>query len=137
MYTIERKNRIREDLELRDGEKTLQMSVDLNVDEMQGKAVKAYKEVAEAQETLRKAPDSEAAMEAYGKAAISLFTVIFGKAGAQKILDFYENHYTEMLLDIFPFINTVIIPKIAEASAARKAQLVEAARATKKRGLFK
>ena len=43
-----------------------------------------------------------------------------------------------MLLDVFPFLNGVILPKIAEASAARRAQLEDAARSMKKKsGLFK
>jgi hypothetical protein len=42
--------------------------------------------------------------------------------------------YTEMLLDVFPFIDGEIIPKIREASEARKAQLLAAAKATRKRG---
>ena len=55
---------------------------------------------------------------------------------------FYENNWTEMLLDLFPFINNEIMPKIREASEERKAQLLEAARAAgqdnrKHRGMFK
>jgi hypothetical protein len=37
-----------------------------------------------------------------------------------------------MLLDLFPFINNEIMPKIREASAYRKKQLLEAAQQTKR-----
>jgi hypothetical protein len=140
MYTITRKNRIREQLQLchADGSVALTVDVDLNVDEIQARAVQAYKEIGKVQEQIRRAPGSTEAMEAYGNAAIALFNVIFGEEGTRKILAFYEDHYTEMLLDVFPFINSEIFPKIAEASAARRAQLMETARAVKhaKRGGF-
>ena len=63
-----------------------------------------------------------------------MFNVIFGEEDAANILLFYEGNYTEMLLDVFPFVDGEIIPKIREASEARKAQLLAAAKATRKRG---
>ena len=138
MYTVERINRIREVLCLKDGDKELTVPVDLNVDAIQAKAVKAWQDVGRAQEQLRRDPKSPECMEAYGTATLSLFSVIFGEEGANKILAFYEENYTEMLLDVFPFLNGVILPKIAEASAARRAQLTDAARSMKKKsGFFK
>ena len=139
MYTVERKNRIREELFLKDGDKELTVPVDLNVDAIQAKAVKAWQDVGKAQEQLRRDPKSPERMEAYGTATLSLFSVIFGEEGANRILTFYEENYTEMLLDVFPFLNGVILPKIAEASAARRAQLQDAARSMKKHksGFFK
>ena len=135
-YVITRKNRIKEELQLchADGTLALSVMVDLNIDEIGARVSKAYETLGAAQLTLEKSPNSEAAMKAYGEAVIAVFSIIFGEDDAAKILSFYEGNYTEMLLDVFPFIDGEIIPKVREASEARKAQLLAAAKATRKRG---
>ena len=133
-YQITRKNRIKEELQLchADGSVALSINVDLNVDEMAGRLAKAQDTLAQAQNTARENPTSEEALEAYGNAIGSLFTVLFGEDNTVKILDFYEGNYSEMLLDIFPFINDVIMPAIRDASASRKDQLLAAAKMAKR-----
>lgn len=135
-YTVTRKNRIKEELQLchADGTVALSVNVDLNIDEIGARVSKAYETLGMAQNTLEKSPNSEAAMKAYGEAVIAVFNIIFGEEDAAKILSFYEGNYTEMLLDVFPFIDGEIIPKVREASEARKKQLLAAAKATRKRG---
>lgn len=134
MYTITRKNRIKEELQLchADGTVACVLEVDLNVDEIANRVNKAYETLGMAQNELQKAPNDPRAMETYGKAVCAVFDVIFGEDGTQKLMEFYENHYTEMLLDVFPFINDEIMPKIKEASELRRKQLVEAARKMRK-----
>ena len=144
-YTVTRKNRIKEQLQLchADGTVALVCDVDLNVDVIANRVSKAYETLAIAQNTLQNSPHDARAMEAYGNAVIAVFDVIFGEENTQKIVGFYENNWSEMLLDLFPFINNEIMPKIQEASDARKAQLLEAAKASEtgnraqRRGLFR
>ena len=138
-YVITRKNRLKEELQLchADGTVALTVNVDLNIDEIGARVSKAYETLGAAQLTLEKSPNSEAAMKAYGEAVIAVFNIIFGEEDTQNILLFYEGNYTEMLLDVFPFIDGEIIPKIREASEARKAQLLDAAKKTRKRGGYK
>lgn len=135
MYQITRKARIKEELQLcnADGSLALTVPVDLNVDEMGPKVRKAYEALGMAQNALQKDPNSEQTMEAYGKTIIALFESIFGENGAQAILSFYEGNYAEMLLDIFPFLNDVILPAVKDASASRMAQYKAAAKAVKGR----
>jgi hypothetical protein len=138
-YTITRKNRLKEELQLchADGTLALTATVDINVDEIGQRVSKAYETLGMAQNELEKAPTSAEAMTAYGDAVIAVFNVIFGEEDTQNILLFYEGNYSEMLLDIFPFINDEIMPKIREASAARKNQLLDLANKSKgKRGIF-
>ena len=145
MYQVTRKNRIKEQLQLchADGTVALTAEVDLNVDVIASRVSKAYETLGMAQNALSEDPRNPATMEAYGNAVIAVFNVIFGEEQTAAIVEFYENNYTEMLLDLFPFINNEIMPKIAEASEARKAQLLEAAKEAQKsngsqrRGLFK
>lgn len=133
MYQVQRKNRIKEELQLVNADGTVAdtITVDLNVDEIAARVSKSYETLGMAQNALQGDPHSEKLLEAYGNAVVAVFTVIFGEDGCNKILNFYENNYTEMLLDLFPFINDVIMPKIREASEARKQQLVNAAKMTK------
>lgn len=130
MYQITRKNRIKETLQLchANGDVAVELEVDLNVDEIAGHANKAYEALGMAQLALQKDQNSQKAMEAYGDAVIAVLDVIFGEEGTKQIAEFYEGHYSEMLLDLFPFINGEIMPKIRAASADRKAQLMAAAK---------
>lgn len=131
MYQITRKNRIKEQLQLcnADGSVACELEVDINVDEITNRVAKAYDALGMAQLELQKDPGDPKFMEAYGTAVIALLDIIFGESGRIELLNFYENNYTEMLLDIFPFVNGEIMPKIREASAARRQQLIDAARA--------
>lgn len=133
-YQITRKNRIIEDLELcnADGSVAETFHVDLNVDQIAGRLNKARSALAQAQADLRDAPDDAQKIEAMGNAIIALFDVIFGEDGRKRIVEFYEDAYTEMLVDVFPFIADVILPKIEAASEARKNQLLAAAKTNKR-----
>ena len=135
MYQITRKNKISETLQLcyADGSVAETIEVNINVDQMGAGINKAYQLVGIAQETLRRDPHDPKLAEEYGNAIIALFTAIFGQENADKIISFYEGNESEMLLDIFPFLNEVILPAVKEASAARKAQLEAAAKLAKRR----
>ena len=136
MYQVQRKKRIKEELQLVNADGTVSdtITVDLNVDEIAARVSKSYETLGMAQNALQADQYNEKLVEAYGNAVVAVFTVIFGEDGCNKILNFYESNYTEMPLDLFPFINDVIMPKIREASESRKQQLVNAAKATNKHG---
>ena len=133
-YQVKRKSKIKERLELCDesGEVVLPIDVEINVDDMAGRIAAAQQTLYMAQALIEKEPQSEKAQEAFGTAVIAMFAVIFGKDNADKIVAFYDGRYSEMLLDVFPFINEVIMPKIKSASEERRQQLMNAARASKR-----
>lgn len=133
MYTVTRKNKISEKLQLcnPDGSVACELEVDLNVDQITNRTVKAYEVLGMAQNELQKSPTDPKCLEAYGNAVFAILDIIFGEAGRQKIVEFYEGNYGEMLIDLFPFIND-IIGKVREASAARKAQLTAIAKQAKR-----
>lgn len=135
MYQITRKNRIKETLQLchANGDVAEEINVDLNVDVIAGRMNKAYEALGMAQNALGANTNSPELLEQFGNAVMAVFDVIFGEDGRKRIVAFYENNYTEMLLDLFPFINNEIMPKIREASEQRKQQLIDAAKGTKKR----
>lgn len=51
-------------------------------------------------------------VEFLGQSVIYLFNVAFGEANTQKILDFYEGNYDEMLLKVYPFFLNVYLPAL-------------------------
>ena len=131
MFQVTRKNRIKETVQLcnADGTVAQEINVDLNVDTIAARMNKAYEMLGMAQNQLQ-ADNNPVNAETFGRAVIAVFEVVFGD-DCKKILDFYENSYTEMLLDLFPFINDEIMPKIREASEQRKNQLKELANRSK------
>ena len=133
MYKITRNNRIHDEIQLchANGDVALSVDVDLNVDEIAGRLNKARETLASAQAAMKKNETSEAKLEAYGNAVLGFFGVIFGEENTAKIVEFYEGRYSEMLLDLFPFINNELMPKIYAASAARREQLLAAAKMVK------
>ena len=133
-YQVQRKSRIKETLELLDetGAVVESLDVDLNVDQIAGRVNKAYEVLGAAQTALQKNARSDEALEAYGKAVLAVFDVIFGEDGTKKLISFYDGNFNEMLLDVFPFINDEIMPKIRAASADRREQMLAADKASKK-----
>lgn len=133
-YQVQRKSRIKETLELLDetGAVVESLDVDLNVDQIAGRVNKAYEVLGAAQTALQKNARSDESLEAYGKAVLAVFDVIFGEDGTKKLISFYDGNFNEMLLDVFPFINDEVMPKIRAASADRREQMLAAVKASKK-----
>ena len=144
MYQVQRKNKIVEQLQLvhANGDIACTIDVDINVDQIGAKINSAFELVGIARNVIMKDPNSDEAALSYVKTVIALFTAIFGEDNCDKLLTFYEAKNksqkeakeaagiaTEMLVDLFPFINNEIIPKVREASAERKKQLLEMAKA--------
>jgi hypothetical protein len=114
MYQITR-NHVVEDLQLKDGDKELVLHVDLSVDRILQQYTKAMRTLMEAQKAIRESDMSDEKVAALGAAILGVFEVIFGRAQAEQMVDFYGEAYTEMLADVAPFINEVVAPKINEA----------------------
>lgn len=125
-YQITRKNRIKEELQLcnEDGSVALSVQVDLNTDEMGLAAAKAWERLGIATVAAQKDPEAAETEQAYGDAVLALFAVIFGEEQTNKILKFYEDRLAEMLLDLAPFVEDEIMPKVEAAREARKAQFL-------------
>ena len=120
MYQIKR-NHIVEDLQIEDNGKTLDLKVDINVDTILQAYNKAQYGIAKASKDAKDAAsenDMAKAQEAMGAAILNLFEIIFGEDQTQKIIEFYDSKYLEMLGDIAPFITDVVAPCISDAQQA-------------------
>lgn len=115
MYQIKR-NHIIEELQIEDEGKVLNLSVDLNVDDVIGRYTAAGRALVDAEQKLKTADkgNMEELMLTLGEAVTTLFRVVFGDDQAAQIIDFYNGRYMEMLADIAPFINDVVAPRMAE-----------------------
>ena len=135
MYQVTRKNKVKESLRFNhaDGTEAFTAEVEINVDEFAGKYNKARELAAFAENKLKNSPESEELQQAYGEAVIAVLELIFGQENTRKILEFYENRYSEMLLDIYPFLTEVIQPAIQEAARDRAEKLSSALKYAKGR----
>lgn len=125
MFELKRSEKIVEQIKL--GDEIIEVNLDAGA--IQTRFTKGYNELLRAQNALNGATsdtlDAVSDMEQYGNAVVGVLQVIFGEENTQKILAFYENNYSEMFTQIYPFIAEVIIPKISEASK-RKAEELKA-----------
>jgi hypothetical protein len=89
-----------------------------------------YKKILEAQGKLRDIqtkiermtansnPITEELVNYLGETVLYLFNTAFGEANAEKIVNFYEGNYDEMLLKVYPFLLNVFIPAVKEKAKA-------------------
>ena len=63
--------------------------------------------------------------EALGRAIVDTFAVFFGEEGTAKILEFYEDDYMDMMRDVFPYVQTFLLPKLEEESAKRRENMID------------
>lgn len=124
MFELKRSEKIVEQIKL--GDEIIEVNLDAGA--IQARFTKGYNELLRAQSALNGATSDTLdavsdKLEQYGNAVVGVLQVIFGEENTQKILAFYENNYTEMFTQIYPFIGEVIIPKISEVSKRKADEL--------------
>ena len=120
MYVIERRKRLQEELQLKDGEKELLLKVDLNIDDALTRYYKQYEQLYLSADLMKK---DKVSLEEFGKAFLSLLTFIFGDEQAHEVVEFYGGNYSELLEDILPFLTDVVYPALREASKQKVANM--------------
>ena len=122
-YQAKKHKRFLEDFELvnESGEVEKTLHVSLDADDMAVKINRKYtaltRALIETTEMQRKAEsneDMEDCFEKLGKAVVDLFDAVFGPENTKVIVEFYENRYIEMVKEISPFINQIVIPRCME-----------------------
>ncbi len=123
---IKRKQKVTDRLELQDenGEIKVVIDVDIDVDRMMNDINKSQNQIIRAQMDLSKVKN-EITVQNYGVAILEMINVIFGTENAEKILNHYDNKYTEMLEDIMPYITEDIMPKIRKVADDRMKRMKE------------
>lgn len=122
MYTIKRKPRLQDTLRLQDGDRMLEIPVDIDIDNAIANYWRMYEKLYLAQETLKKDP-SEVNQQEFGNAFLALLSFLFGEEPAGRIVAFYDSRYGELLMDLYPYLEDVIYPRLKKASAERAKRL--------------
>lgn len=125
-FTIFRTDdRIKDTGVLRNGDKELQISVDVSAGRIQRQYIELVKEI-DASQRAAEAARREKDIEAIEKADLTvsatitrLFFLLFGEEQTEKIVAFYEDDPYQMLADFVPYIRDEISPKIREAQKKR------------------
>ena len=60
--------------------------------------------------------------EKLGTAVIEMMNLVFGAEGAEKLLDLYQNRYTDMIGDVYPFVKNVVEPQLIRAMKEKTAR---------------
>lgn len=134
MYKIKRTRKFYDTLQLCDGEGNVQKELKIEVDidaittgfrEVLNMLEKAEKGLHDKQK-LKQQKDFDKAYYDYGAALVKMFEMCFGKDNTEEIVTFFENRYTEMSVEIVPYITKEIIPLVGEAIKQKKANLKKA-----------
>lgn len=122
-YQAKRSKKVTEELELVDenGSISACLRVDLSAPGLVEKIRRKYtdlakvrEEVAEIHAGTHSAEEVMRASTLLGTAVVDLLEAVFGREDAKKIIDFYEERYHEMALEILPFVYDVVLPRIHE-----------------------
>lgn len=116
MYVVKQKKHIVEELRLQNERETLDLKVDLWIDDVFHKYNKIRLMLGEAQHDLQENPTSEKAQASYGSVLVAFFSLIFGAENTEKMLQFYDGRYSDLLEDVAPFIVDVIQPQVQAAA---------------------
>lgn len=128
MARIEKSKPFVDTLELSDGEKDLQIEIKLDLNAVAHRYRPCQIALVEAEKLAEQNPNDPACLNAYGEAICSMFQLIFGEVNTEKIMEFYEDDYSTMLLDLMPYLAQTIVPalqaererKISQAKHARR-----------------
>ena len=128
MVEIRRKNKVKETFHITDNDgRELTVESILDPGEALPSWNRAKNSIIRAQTA--KQPD----FEAMGQAIVDTFAVFFGEEGTAKILDFYEDNYFDMMEDVFPYIQAILLPKLEAESAKRREAMIEIYRSSPRR----
>lgn len=134
MYKVKRTRKFYDTLQLCDEQGSVQKELKIDVDidaiatgfrEVLTQLEKAQKGLQDKQR-LKQQKEFDKAYYDYGKALVKLFEMCFGKDNTEEIVTFFENRYTEMSVEIVPYITKKIIPLVGEAIKQKKNNLKKA-----------
>lgn len=128
MYEIKKTHRLKDELKLVDGDKEMIVPVDIDLSNALSRYNRARNDIIHMQ------TDKTTNPEEVGKAIVTLLSVFFGDDATVRIVEWYENRWEEMLEDIFPYIDGVLVPKLKAASAAKRDKMVAMYKASATRG---
>lgn len=124
-YQIKKSSRITEQMEFlgEDNQVVLTIDVDIDADRLSQKYRATEMRLMECREQAE--GGSAEGLQAYGTAVLAFFDLVFGEENTQKMLAYFDGNYTDMFLQVTPFIQHVVKPAI-EAEILEKRQRMAA-----------
>lgn len=113
MYTVKKRDAISEQFCVKTKNGDYIFDVEINVNE---KLVKDFRHLQMRMlelDKLREEHETLEILEELGACTIDFIALFFGAKSTEKLFEIYQNP-TELLQDVAPFIQTVIVPKIDE-----------------------
>ena len=132
MYQIKRSEVLSETLQIEYHGKFLEVKCEMNVAKKMQEYKKASRSVNLLIEESRKGTLDDP--KKLGEAITALFILTFGEAGTKDIVDFYDDDYISMLLDVMPFFNDVVTPMFNDYKSSKIKQFKKNA---KRRKIFR
>lgn len=134
MYKVKRTRKFYDTLQLCDEQGNVQkeLRIEVDIDAIATGFREVLNQLEEAQkclqdnQKLKLQKEFDKAYYDYGKALVKLFEMCFGKDNTEEIVTFFENRYTEMSVEIVPYITQEIIPLVGEAIKQKKNNLKKA-----------
>lgn len=120
MFVIKRKENLIETVKFENNGKELMIDVKVNLLNTLNKYEKASRAIQLAIVDIQKGKLTDA--KKIGDVIIEMLTIVFGN-DTQKIIDFYDGDYTELLLDVWPFIISVVTPAYQKVKKQRQKEI--------------
>lgn len=126
MYVFKRTPKVREKIQIGDDV----VEINLDAETIAYEFTKRVNAVIEAENKMRalaikRGKVYDATIQEYGAALMLLFACVFGADVANKIVEYYENRFIEMSLEVLPFITDVVAPAVRESMAIMQKRAAE------------
>ena len=116
MYTIKQRDNIVDTLALERRDGTVE-KININLRLTPDIASKFRREQLRLIELQKQDANNPETIEKIGEVIVNIMDLIFGEDGGDKIITFFDGDYTAMMLDIFPYIQNVVIPALQNQAA--------------------
>ncbi len=87
--------------------------------------IRAQKETAEIAAGIKDHMILREAYEKLGHAVIAIVNSVFGEEQTNIIIEFYNNRYNDIVLEVLPFITEVVIPDVRKISQEKRKEILQ------------
>lgn len=125
MYTLRQSALFSDEIELAKNDGTSEfITINLNITP---DLVKEYRKLQlqyiDYQKKTAENPKDVVAIEKAGEVIVGILALLFGKENAEKIINFYSDDYIQMMINLYPYIENTLVPRLNEIIRQRKHDL--------------
>ena len=125
MYTLRQSALFSDEIELAKNDGTSEfITINLNITP---DLVKEYRKLQlqyiDYQKKTAENPKDVVAIEKAGEVIVGILALLFVKENAEKIINFYSDDYIQMMVNLYPYIENTLVPRLNEIIRQRKHDL--------------